>query len=231
MKNSVMNTLLCGQKGLFLFEKAMEIAAGILGTEKLAAHPDFLLVQSPKVLGVEEAELILAKAATVPCEAEYMVVLVDSLDSMTIPAQNKLLKFVEDDNHVVLIGTAYSEGVLQTLKSRMHCMEFSAYSREGFSRYLAANGMADDDILYHVTEGCPGLLAQDAVWDIVQIFRAVADAIKGDGDLLAVLGLVREKDNACFLSCTVNTYRSCTFSSDSSLCVASRIRTSYMPKS
>lgn len=198
MDNSEVNTLLCGQKGLFILEKAMEIAEDILGTKKLATHPDFLLVQSQKALGVEEAELILEKAATVPRDAKNMVILVDSLDSMSVPAQNKLLKFVEDDNHAILIGTAYSKGVIQTLRSRMHCLEFSAYSREEFSRYLAAKGLADEDTLYYVTGGCPGLLEQDIIWDIVKIFQAVSGAMKGNGDLMDVLGLVKEKDNDCF---------------------------------
>lgn len=198
MDNTIISTLLSGQKGLFILEKAMEIAENILGTKKLSVHPDFLLIQSPKSLGVEEAELILAKAATVPREANNMVILVDSLDSMTIPAQNKLLKFVEDDNNAVLIGTAYSNGVIQTLQSRMHCLEFSAYSREEFSKYLTNKGLADDDILFYVTGGCPGLLEQEVVWDIVKIFQSVSSAMKGNTGLLDVLGLVKEKDNTCF---------------------------------
>lgn len=200
MDNSMVNTLLCGQRGLFILERAMEIAKKILDTENLSTHPDFLLVQSAKALLVEDAELILSKAATVPCRAEKMVILVDSLDSMTVPAQNKLLKFVEDDNHSVLIGTAYSNGVIQTLKSRMHCLDIPSYSREAFSRYLTGNGfaLADEELLYYVTGGCPGLLAQDNIAEMIKIFRAVSDAVKGDGDLLEILGLVKEKDNNCF---------------------------------
>lgn len=197
-KNLAVSTLFCGQKGLFLTKRAEELAESLLMTKNLHTHPDFLMVQSSKPLGVEEAEQILNKGAMLPCRADNIVIIVKALDTMTVPAQNKLLKFVEDDNHVILIGTSYSDGVIPTLKSRFQCIRCNPYTKKEFSKYLACQGMKDEDVLFYVTGGCPGLLLQEDIKDVIRIFRLAAEAVNGSGSLFEILGLVKEKDNTCF---------------------------------
>ena len=197
-QNLAINTLFCGQKGLFLTKKAKELACVLLGCENLDTHPDFLIVQEPRALGVEDVEKILAKGAILPCRAEKTVIIVESLDTMSVPGQNKLLKFVEDDNHVILIGTAQSDGTIPTLQSRMRCIQINPYTRCEFSVFLRENNIPDDDVLFYVTGGCPGLLLQEDIQAVVKIFHNAAEAIAGKGSLLKILGLVKEKNNMCF---------------------------------
>ncbi len=197
-QNMAVSTLFCGQKGLFLTQKAIELAGVLLQTENLDNHPDFFMLQESRALGVEDAEKILARGAVLPCMADNTVIVIDGLDTMTVPAQNKLLKFVEDDSHVILIGTSRSDGVIPTLRSRMRCIWIFPYTRNEFSTYLQKEGWPDDDVLFCVTGGCPGLLQQDGIQNVARIFHNAAEAVKGNGSLLEVLGLVKEKDGTCF---------------------------------
>ena len=100
-------------------EMAEGVAAKILDTESLSIHPDFMLLGADNApLGVEEAAAITSRAKLMPAVASHIVIVVDGMERMTPQAQNKLLKVLEESTTTVLIGVAYEDKILDTIKSR-----------------------------------------------------------------------------------------------------------------
>ncbi len=115
--------LFLGQYGQDLRLMADEKAAIILGTdiEHLDSHPDYCYIgldKGEKSLGVDKAEFIISKASLLPAVAETKVIIIDSMEKMTVEAQNKLLKTLEETD-VTIMGLAYEDIILPTVKSRM----------------------------------------------------------------------------------------------------------------
>lgn len=196
--------LLVGNKGLFQEEDARSLAVKILGTtpQKLPSHPDFLHVscEKEKSMGVEVAEMIIRKAAYMPAISEKIVVLISEIDRMPEQAQNKLLKTIEESRHVVVIATAYNNTVLSTIKSRCRVIEYHPLTEQEFSDFCLQHIIPDAATLFYVTNGCPGLIEENA--DVLLIFKAVSDAITHYNflNLLSILHLVEENDSGAFYS-------------------------------
>lgn len=197
-KTNSLSVLLCGQAGIPLLSDAIAYAASILKVEesKVLQHPDVLLLSSKPSMGVSEAETVTNFCFLKPSHAEYRVVLIDRIDTMTIQGQNKLLKQLEDCSHVRFILTAVSEGmVLPTIKSRLAVFLYRPLTREAFQSY-------GDELDYYVTNGCPDLMLDEEYPELRQTFQAVQDAIKREDFqyLLKALHLVQEKDPKHFFS-------------------------------
>ena len=79
---------------------------------------------------------------------------------MTIQAQNKILKVIEECETVVILAVAYSNYVLDTVKSRLSLIEYKPLSLEEFKNILPIRYQSDleADLLYRITRGCPGNL-------------------------------------------------------------------------
>jgi len=198
IKNPSTSLLLCGPKGLFIEETALEIASAVLNTtvERLSFHPDYLYVDcgKEKTIGVEKAELILTKASLSPSISEKIVVVISEMNKMTEQAQNKLLKLIEESSSVVVIATAYNNAILETIKSRCRVIQYKPYTKEEFSKYCAEHQISDSDVLYFVTSGCPGLIKDNA--NVIKLFKDISASVKADNveSLLDLLNLRVEKD-------------------------------------
>lgn len=196
--------LLYGEKGLYQEDDALELAISILNTndKKLYSHPDFLYVScgKDKSMGVDVAEQIISKSAYMPTIADKIVVLISEIDRMTEQAQNKLLKTIEESQHVIVIATAYTNNVLKTIKSRCRLIQYKPYTEQEFNDFCHHHNIQDSETLFFVTNGCPGLVSECD--DVLSIFKAVSDAINGDDfvSVLNILHMVEEKDSAEFCS-------------------------------
>ena len=194
--------LLVGNTGLFQEEDARSLAVKILGTtsQKLPSHPDFLYVTcgKEKSMGVEVAEMIIRKAAYMPAISERIVILISEIDRMTEQAQNKLLKTIEESRHVIVIATAYTNSVLSTIKSRCRVIEYHPLTEQEFTDFCLQHSIPDASTLFYVTNGCPGLIEENA--DVLLVFKAVADAIRKYDfvKLLSILNMAEEKDTGAF---------------------------------
>ncbi|WP_026653443.1 sigma 54-interacting transcriptional regulator [Butyrivibrio proteoclasticus] len=125
MNSTIRNTglLYLGQPGQNLLAMAEEKAASILDTSvsSLASHPDYMYVgldDGEKTLGVDKAATIIQKASVCSAVADTKVIVIDNIEKMTVDAQNKLLKTLEESD-VTIIGLAYEDKLLPTVKSRM----------------------------------------------------------------------------------------------------------------
>ena len=128
--------LIVGYKGADLLGKANEIASSILmcSEEKLRSHPDYMyfgFCEDDKYIGVDRAKEIIDQIIDFSClTAAYdmKVVVIDHMEKMTVDAQNKLLKTIEEAN-VVIIALAYDDCIISTLKSRMRMMRIDSADR------------------------------------------------------------------------------------------------------
>jgi len=89
--------------------------------EKLAPpHPDFLEITSEKMIGVEEARRVRHFLTLKPYSAKIKVVLIREAERLTIPAQNALLKTLEEppENCQIILETGNINTLLPTILSR-----------------------------------------------------------------------------------------------------------------
>lgn len=186
--------ILNGPKGLALRDLAEETAKELLKTDNLYNNPDFLLIEPDDngKIGVEDVAQILNKASYCPI-SERGIVIVDSMESMTVQAQNKLLKTIEDEKNLLVIGVAYDGGILDTIKSRVLELNFYPLSEEEFkSQYTGAEA----DMAYILSRGCPEAMDDE----LVSFYKPIVEniALGDEKELVSYLHLLKEKDTDNF---------------------------------
>ncbi len=160
-----------------LLQLAKEKACSILGTsmERLIGHQDYLsfgLGENEKTIGVETAKDII-DYSYLTAAFDIKVIVIDHMDKMTVEAQNKLLKTIEEAN-VIIIGLAYEDNILSTLKSRMQVIRICNRKR------VLSN---DVQVILNRTREC-----------------LMNPHNGGTQNLFRVLGLVKEKDPQSFFA-------------------------------
>jgi DNA polymerase-3 subunit delta' len=96
-------------------------ACSICTSAVAGSHPDVDLIRSETLsYGVDEARELVAKAAVVPADAPWHIVVIEDADRLTEAAVNVLLKVLEEPPpHLVWLLCAPSpEDVLATIRSR-----------------------------------------------------------------------------------------------------------------
>ncbi len=180
--------MLYGPKGLFQTEDALYLAKKVLSDEP-EGHPDFINYVGITP-GVEEVNAVSEKMNLLPARADRYVVILDHLEKMSVAAQNKLLKVLEEGNaFFILIANGF---VLDTIRSRVFTVSYRPYGVEEFSKIT---GM--DEAACYVYGGCPEGIEEN---ELEPVFRQAGEALaKGDAKkLMEVLHLVKEKDPDSF---------------------------------
>ena len=196
MIQSKTNLLLLGKTGLPLLEDALELSRALLKTDNLSLHPDYLFISTEKkTIGVEEVSLINAKASMPPVLADTIVCVIESMEKMTVAAQNKMLLLLESNPNIMVIGICYKDTLLSTVKSRMRLVSYASLCKEDF--ISACSMSAEDAQLFFVTS--EGVLAlKETFEENRELFRGVRDCCRGKSrwKLLELLGLLKENDKA-----------------------------------
>lgn len=195
--------LLIGKSGYPLLSDARFVASGLLDVTEsdLDKNVDFFQVKTDKKsLTVDDAMEVLKNSSRLPSSADYIVVLIDGIDKFTDAGQDKLLKLMEEASNVVILATAYTGRVLNTIKSRMQILTYPTMTEAEFlDRYRT---LSDADILFYITGGVPMELSpeQDDLTEVVAAFKGVKEAIKAKDKkkLFSSLNLVKEKDKNSF---------------------------------
>lgn len=182
--------LFTGPRGLYQLEDALALAEGALG-EEAAGHPDFLLYQSGKCrMDVEMIREISVSLSLIPARAERRVIVIEGVESLSLAAQHKFLKVLEEgDAFFILI--AYGE-VLATIKSRAVQIAFRPLPFQAFREMTGG-----DETLYYITGGCPQLTDTG---NAHEVFAKCGKAVKerDAGELFRALHLIKEKDRGSF---------------------------------
>jgi len=152
---------------------ALELASQILDSPYLEAqplsNPDILFVnsagsESGQSIAIEEVRKIKNFISFRPHNAAYKFVIIDDADSMTIEAQNALLKILEEPSasSILILITAYPEALLPTVFSRCQQLEFFPHKREAIDMALAEAKLskANREFLAEFVGGRIGLVKQ-----------------------------------------------------------------------
>ncbi len=118
----------------------VQIATGV--------HPDFTYVSRPvgrtEVL-IDQVRELIARLGIRPSRSPVRMAIIDDAESLNIPAQNALLKTLEEPpGHAIIIMVSASErALLDTVRSRTRTVRFPALQVGDLEAILAAHGVAD----------------------------------------------------------------------------------------
>lgn len=213
LKGNLSNVLLLGREGLAQREVAFHIAYEFLFKEeknsdssmdngckfkKLLVHPDFALFEKPNdnksTIGVDAAAAIIRRTTVKPSIGEKMIFIVDHFELFTNEAQNKLLKLIEETSHIIFIGIAYDETLLDTIKSRLCTIVFEPLSYSQFNDYCKQNNIEDVSLLFALTKGAYGMIP--TLVPNIDTFKNLYQALISYDvvSILDTLDLISEKD-------------------------------------
>lgn len=106
-------------------------------------HPDFLLIE-PDGLSIKDKQMEAFQSFIYikPFESAVKVLVVDGADAMTVRAQNRILKIVEEPpGHAIIIMIAQNrEALLPTVLSRLQKLSFNRLSSDSMAAYLVKAG-------------------------------------------------------------------------------------------
>jgi DNA polymerase III subunit delta' len=118
----------------------VQIATGV--------HPDFTYVSKPvgrsEVL-IDQVRELIARLGIRPSRSSIRMAIIDDAEALGIPAQNALLKTLEEPpGHAIIIMVTSSErALLDTVRSRMRIVRFPALHAAELEPILASHGVAD----------------------------------------------------------------------------------------
>ncbi len=112
-------------------------------------HPDLLLVEAWRTgIKIDQVRESVREIAGLPFEARVRVVILDDAHLMTEPAQNSLLKSLEEPprtSHVVLVSSA-PQSLLPTIRSRCQTLRFGRLPEALLAQHLhAQHGLPADE--------------------------------------------------------------------------------------
>ena len=119
----------------------VQIAAGV--------HPDFTRIgraaNRTDVL-IEQVRELIAQLGIKPSRGSRRIAIIDDAETLNIPAQNALLKTLEEPpGHAIIFMIASSErSLLDTVRSRMRLVRFPALGLTDIEAILRARGTADE---------------------------------------------------------------------------------------
>lgn len=202
MASTRINLLLEGYEGLSMLGDAEKEIASVLGTtQDIYTHPNFLRVArrpEKKSIGVDELEPIFILSREVSARCECNVVLIDGIDILTVEAQNKLLKLIEDCSNLFFVLISYGKGeVLPTIRSRCSCKTYSPLSEKAFCSLGELQNYTAEQakLLYCMCGGCPGLVSEFS--PELERFSLLEKHFLSPSErylMLSDLSLVKEKD-------------------------------------
>lgn len=118
--------LFLGPEGVGKKCLAMEFAKKVLGTENLANHPDFYMLDSQGEITVEQARGFMDALGFKPFVGAKKVAVVNNAQNLNVQSGNALLKSLEEPSpSTIIILIASSSSLLSTIVSR--CQVFYFY--------------------------------------------------------------------------------------------------------
>jgi len=109
-------------------------------------HLDFMFIESEGSIKNEIIEEFQKFIMIRPNESKYKVVIIDNADMMTISAQNRILKILEEPPSYVIIFliTSKSSSIVKTIKSRCQHINFSNLDYLSVEKYLMDLGIDEE---------------------------------------------------------------------------------------
>ncbi len=212
LKDRVVNSFLVyGEKGLGKKTSADYISAALLCEKKNGTpcgecksckmilhktHPDVIYAEPSGKSGnykIDTLREIVENAPIMPNESRYKIYIIADMDNTLVPAQNALLKLIEEPpDHCVIILTAQARtSLLPTIISRVVSLSVHEVTRGSCEKALAEYGYNSGEIQKSVEilggniGKCKSYLENEDIADAVTITKNITDAvITGDEYLI-----------------------------------------------
>jgi DNA polymerase III subunit delta' len=118
----------------------VQIATGV--------HPDFSYVSlqpGRSEVWIEQVREMIVRLGTRPSRSSVRMAIVDDAETLGPPAQNALLKTLEEPpgHAIIFMVTASERALLDTVRSRMRTVRFPALNAADLEAILAAHGVTD----------------------------------------------------------------------------------------
>ncbi|HVA79443.1 MAG TPA: hypothetical protein VNF29_00790 [Candidatus Binataceae bacterium] len=118
----------------------VQIATGV--------HPDFTRIgrtAGRSDVLIEQVRALIAQLGVKPSRAGRRIAIIDDAETLNLPAQNALLKTLEEPpgHAIIFMITASERALLDTVRSRMRPVRFGALATADIEAILAARGGAD----------------------------------------------------------------------------------------
>ncbi|HVN64418.1 MAG TPA: hypothetical protein VMT58_07255, partial [Candidatus Binataceae bacterium] len=113
-------------------------------------HPDFTRIaraaDRTDVL-IEQVRELISQLGRRPARAPIRLAIIDDAETLNIPAQNALLKTLEEPpgHAIIFMVTASERALLDTIRSRMRTVRFGTLAPADLEAILAAHGVEDAD--------------------------------------------------------------------------------------
>ena len=150
--------------GKSLFAKAFSKL--ILDTSlDLANHPDFMFIDAEdrKSIKIEQIRYLQGKIAEKPVISQKKIYIINDADTMTVEAQNCLLKTLEEppEYAIIILILSNENKLLTTIKSRCTKISFRPLTVKEISQYFSLQQMdIPNNTLFKVCNGSIGKALQ-----------------------------------------------------------------------
>ena len=132
-----------GIDGIGKKKLSQELAKILLDTENVESTPDYINIHpdgnSIKISQIRKLQTdIIVKP-----HKQYKIYIINQAESMTIEAQNALLKTLEEppEYAIIILITSNKESLLDTIKSRCEIIKFLPISIVDLNNYLITKGI------------------------------------------------------------------------------------------
>lgn len=184
-----------GDRGLGKSLAAKEIIRKNLSCSdtKLYCHPDVLIIEPEDgSVKIDQVRQIKDFMSYLPDSGKVKYVLIDDADTMLEPAQNALLKSLEESSYTVFFLITHRAVLLETIISRSSIINFEPLDEELIKQYASSQGTVDTFIL-KLCGGHAGLYALYQKKEHIGYIKACKD-------ILTTLSTMSEKRSVleCF---------------------------------
>lgn len=159
-------------------------------------HPNLLIIRAKpgeKSIKIDQVRDILAQLKAYPLEKGRRAVLLEDFDLFTVPAQNALLKAIEepDDATVYLLTAENEKAVLPTILSRCHLQRMTAWPDSMLNAFLTGRGLGEHEAasLTALASGSPGtallLQSDEDFWQLKSKADSAINSLEQTADLVS----------------------------------------------
>ena len=128
-------------------------------------HPDFLEVKGDDGIKIEQIRELIYKLSLRPYQAKYKVAVIDDAETMTVEAQNALLKVLEEPKSytVIILITSNPGKLLRTILSRAQKINFGSVPVNEYENIIPTKlNQTAKNLILEYSQGKPGLAKQIA---------------------------------------------------------------------
>lgn len=197
--------VLLGDKGIGKSLCARDIACSILScTDKeLGVHPDYFFTEPDDgTVRMEQIQVLRAKSNLTAATSEKKVFVINEADTMSIQAQNAILKLLEDGNSTNILIFITDRALLPTIHSRTTTINFKNPTVDDLRRYIEDKGEKVSDLALAMSDGKLGLYYRiisdkDLVRDLEAVIKTL-NTMNKKRELLEIFHELKEKDKSNF---------------------------------